>query len=83
MKNIKILISLLSLGLVLTACTTSSGNNTQSTDSGSSSQSESVHQHTFGAMYYEVQPDFFHDGNIAYYECTECHQKVDQNYNEV
>ena len=96
MKNNKFLLTvLLSLGLIVTACNTSNGNKTQSNESeptsisessssdSSSETSESVHQHTYSAMYYEVQPDFFHDGNIAYYECTECHKKFDEHFNEV
>ena len=39
--------------------------------------------HTFGELHSEVAPSFLNDGNIAYYECADCHKYFDINKKEV
>jgi hypothetical protein len=41
------------------------------------------HAHNFGALHEKVNPTFLTDGNIAYYECMDCHKYFDANKNEV
>ena len=40
-------------------------------------------EHEYGAMYYAHTPNFWEDGNIAYYQCSECKKYFDEEYNEV
>ena len=61
----------------------SSNQPSSNVNSSSQEPSSSTHQHTYGAMYYAVPATFFNDGNIAYYECSECHKLFDENYQEV
>jgi len=39
--------------------------------------------HKYGSMYWGKSANFFEDGNIAYYQCSECGKYFDEEYNEV
>ena len=39
--------------------------------------------HEYGSMYWAKNPNFWEDGNIAYYQCSVCHKYFDEAYHEV
>ena len=41
------------------------------------------HVHEYGSLYWGKSANFWEDGNIEYYQCSECGKYFDKDYNEV